>query len=86
MLVPIFVISLLFANVQQAHAFLAIVTGNEAPSLDLLAFQRDAAAPHLEPMLDTMCREYSVPISQILATSTSCRARSKRASTIWQTN
>ena len=36
----------------QAHACLSILTGGEPPSLDLLAFQRGAAAPNLE----TLCR------------------------------
>jgi uncharacterized damage-inducible protein DinB len=35
----------------QAHACLSILTGSEPPSLDLLAFQRGAAAPNLEALM-----------------------------------
>ena len=34
----------------QAHACLSILTGNEPPSLDLLAFQRGGTAPDLEKL------------------------------------
>jgi transposase len=35
----------------QAHACLSILTGDEPPSLDLLAFQRGSAAPSLESFI-----------------------------------
>jgi uncharacterized damage-inducible protein DinB len=41
----------------QAHACLSILTGGEPSSLDLLAFQRGAAAPDLETLLQTMRRK-----------------------------
>lgn len=37
----------------QAHACLSILTGAEPPSLDLLAFQRGAAAPNLENLIES---------------------------------
>jgi len=35
----------------QAHACLSILTGEEPPSLDLLAFQRGGTAPNLETLI-----------------------------------
>jgi uncharacterized damage-inducible protein DinB len=35
----------------QAHACLSIMTGGEAPSLDLLVFQRGGTAPNLETLI-----------------------------------
>ena len=36
---------------EQAHACLSILTGEDPPSLDLLAFQRGGTAPDLEALL-----------------------------------